>query len=163
MLYDGLATRSAPLLRVDQLTANRAGEVFVCEDLADRGDRHRRDRPRAARVSRFLSVTGPEHVGSELTGVTFDPAGERMYFASQRAGGNGDADTPGPGAIYEVRGPFRGRQHSAAPPERHTARTAACPPLPHAPRTCGSGQRRERLAQHARHLRQPPAGRCASR
>ena len=36
MIYDGLASRSAPLLRVDQLTANRAGEVFVCEDISTR-------------------------------------------------------------------------------------------------------------------------------
>ena len=34
VLYDGLASPDAPLLRVDQLTANRAGEVFVCEDIA---------------------------------------------------------------------------------------------------------------------------------
>ena len=34
VIYDGLATPAAPLLRVDQLTANRAGEVFVCEDIA---------------------------------------------------------------------------------------------------------------------------------
>lgn len=109
VLYDGLATRSAPLLRVDQLTANRAGEVFVCEDLAaEEIDIGLIDR--AGHVSRFLSVTGKEHLGSELTGVTFDPSGERMYFSSQRAGGNGNADTPGPGAIYEVRGPFRGRR-----------------------------------------------------
>ena len=32
--YDGLASRSAPLLRVDQLTGSRSGEVFVCEDIA---------------------------------------------------------------------------------------------------------------------------------
>ena len=94
-----------PLLRVDQLTANRAGEVFVCEDIAtdeiDIGliDRH-------GRVSKFLSATGPDHVGSELTGVTFDPSGSRMYFSSQRAFGKDGL--PGPGAIYEVSGPFRG-------------------------------------------------------
>lgn len=109
VVYDGLASRSAPLLRVDQLTADRAGEVFVCEDLATEeiaiGVIDRR-----GRVSRFLSVTGPEHAGSELTGVAFNPAGDRMYFASQRAGGSGDAEEPGPGAIYEVRGPFRGRR-----------------------------------------------------
>ena len=35
VIYDGLAPgKPAPLLRVDQLTANRAGEVFVCEDIA---------------------------------------------------------------------------------------------------------------------------------
>lgn len=109
VLYDGLASRAAPLLRVDQLTANRAGEVFVCEDLnADEIDIGLIDRAR--RVSRFLSITGKEHVGSELTGVTFDPSGGRMYFASQRAGG---ADgLPGPGAIYEISGPFHGRRGS---------------------------------------------------
>lgn len=106
VLYDGLASRSAPLLRVDQLTATRAGEVFVCEDLAtDEIDIGVIERDRS--VSRFLSVTGPEHAQSELTGVTFDPSGSRMYFSSQRAGG---ADRlPGPGAIYQISGPFRGR------------------------------------------------------
>ena len=104
VVYDGLASRAAPLVRVDQITANRAGEVFICEDLAteeiDIGVMDRR-----GRVSRFLSVTGPEHDGSELTGVCFDPSGRRMFFSSQRAQGNGES--PGPGAIYEVSGPFR--------------------------------------------------------
>ena len=105
--YDGLASASAPLIRVDALTASRAGEVFVCEDLAaDEIDIGVIGPGR--QVSRFLSVTGPEHEGSELTGVTFDPSGSRMYFASQRAGGK--EGMPGPGAIYEVAGPFRGRR-----------------------------------------------------
>jgi uncharacterized protein len=110
VIYDGLASRSAPLLRVDQLTSNRAGEIFVCEDIAteeiDIGviDRRRR-------VSRFLSATGPQHRGSELTGVTFDPSGSRMYFSSQRAGGT--PESPGPGAIYEVTGPFHGSRRAS--------------------------------------------------
>jgi secreted PhoX family phosphatase len=103
--YDGLASRSAPLLRVDQMTGSRAGEVFVCEDIAteeiDMGvitpDR---------RVARFLSISGPQHRGSELTGVTFDPSGNRMYVASQRAFSKSEL-APGPGAIYEITGPFR--------------------------------------------------------
>ena len=106
VVYDGLASRSAPLLRVDQLTGSRAGEVFVCEDLAtDEIDMGVIDRNR--RVSKFLSVTGPQHERSELTGVTFDPSGRRMFFASQRAFPKCDAE-PGPGAIYEVTGPFKG-------------------------------------------------------
>ncbi|MET0206204.1 MAG: alkaline phosphatase PhoX [Thermoleophilaceae bacterium] len=106
VVYDGLASRSAPLLRVDQLTGSRAGEVFVCEDLAtDEIDMGVIDRNR--RVSKFLSVTGPQHERSELTGVTFDPSGRRMFFASQRAFPKSDA-SPGPGAIYEVTGPFKG-------------------------------------------------------
>ena len=105
VIYDGLGSGSTPLLRVDQLTANLAGEVFVCEDIAtDEIDIGLIDR--RGRVSKFLSATGPDHVGSELTGATFDPSGSRLYFASQRAFGSGGA--PGPGAIYEVSGPFRG-------------------------------------------------------
>ena len=114
VIYDGLGAGATPLLRVDQLTANRAGEVFVCEDLAtDEIDIGLIDR--AGRVSRFLSATGPDHVGSELTGATFDPSGSRLYFASQRAFPSGAA--PGSGAIYEVTGPFRGSPafHETAP------------------------------------------------
>jgi uncharacterized protein len=106
VIYDGLGAGYTPLMRVDQLTGNRAGEVFVCEDIAteeiDIGLIDRR-----GRVSKFLSATGPIHAGSELTGVTFDPSGSRMYFSSQRAYGKNDG-LPGPGAIFEVSGPFRG-------------------------------------------------------
>jgi secreted PhoX family phosphatase len=111
VIYDGLASADPPLLGVDQLTANHAGEVFVCEDIATKEidigviDRH-------GRVSKFLSATRPLHTGSELTGVTFDPSGSRMYFSSQRA--YGSDGTPGPGAIYEVSGPFRGSRASHA-------------------------------------------------
>jgi secreted PhoX family phosphatase len=105
VIYDGLGKGYTPLLRVDQLTANRAGEVFVCEDIAtEEIDIGLIDR--SGRVSKFLSATGPIHAGSELTGVTFDPSGSRMYFSSQRAYGKNDG-LPGPGAIYEVSGPFR--------------------------------------------------------
>jgi uncharacterized protein len=105
VVYDGLASRSAPLLRVDNMTGSRAGEIFVCEDIAteeiDMGvispDRT---------VARFLSITGPQHRGSELTGVTFDPSGTRLYVSSQRAFAKSDLE-PGPGAIYEITGPFR--------------------------------------------------------
>ncbi|MBA3262837.1 MAG: DUF839 domain-containing protein [Thermoleophilaceae bacterium] len=104
--YDGLASASAPLLRVDQLTGSHAGEVFVCEDIAtDEIDMGVIERDGS--VSKFLSVTGPQHRGSELTGVTFDPTGSRVYFSSQRAFPKSDL-LPGPGAIYEVTGPFRG-------------------------------------------------------
>lgn len=109
--YDGLASASAPLLRVDQLTGSRAGEVFVCEDIATE-EISIGVIERDGSVSKFLSVTGPQHDGSELTGVTFDPTGTRMYFASQRAFPMSDS-LAGPGAIYEVSGPFRGRSGGA--------------------------------------------------
>jgi secreted PhoX family phosphatase len=103
--YDGLASRSAPLLRVDQMTGSRAGEVFVCEDIAtDEIDMGVIAPDRT--VARFLSITGPQHRGSELTGVTFAPTGSRMYVASQRAFSKSELE-PGPGAIYEITGPFR--------------------------------------------------------
>jgi secreted PhoX family phosphatase len=98
VIYDGLASVEAPLLRVDQLTGSRAGELFVCEDIAtEEIDIGVIDRSGA--VSRFLSVTGREHEGSELTGATFDPSGRRLYFSSQRAFRTG--------AIYVISGPFR--------------------------------------------------------
>jgi secreted PhoX family phosphatase len=110
--YDGLASRSAPLLRVDQLTGAPWGEVFVCEDIAtDEIDMGVISTD--GRVSRFLSVTGPQHRGSELTGVTFDPTGSRMYVASQRAFAKSDL-APGPGAIYEITGPFGRPKRRAA-------------------------------------------------
>jgi secreted PhoX family phosphatase len=105
VIYDGLASRSAPLLRVDQMTGSRWGELFVCEDIAtDEIDMGVIAPDRT--VARFLSVTGPQHRGSELTGVTFDPSGTRMYVASQRAFAESDVEA-GPGAIYEITGPFR--------------------------------------------------------
>jgi uncharacterized protein len=106
VVYDGLASASAPLLRVDQMTGSRAGEVFVCEDIAtDEISMGVIERDQS--VSRFLAITGPQHRGSELTGVTFDPTGSRMYVSSQRAFPKSD-ELPGPGAIYEITGPFRG-------------------------------------------------------
>ena len=106
VIYDGLASRSAPLLRVDQMTGSPGGEIFVCEDIAtEEIDMGVVDRDR--RVSRFLAITGPQHERSEITGVTFDPSGRRMFFASQRAFPESEL-LPGPGAIYEITGPFKG-------------------------------------------------------
>jgi secreted PhoX family phosphatase len=105
VVYDGLASRSAPLLRVDQLTGSPAGEVFVCEDIATDEIKMGVISP-DRKVAKFLSVTGPAHRGSEITGVTFDPSGSRMFFASQRAFPASDAE-PGEGAIFEITGRFR--------------------------------------------------------
>jgi len=98
VIYDGLASPEAPLVRVDALTGSRAGELFVCEDIAT-DEINIGVITRAGEVGRFLSVTGSQHVDSELTGAAFDPSGGRLYFSSQRARQTG--------AIYEVSGPFR--------------------------------------------------------
>jgi secreted PhoX family phosphatase len=112
VVYDGLASASAPLLRVDQLTVSRIGEVFVCEDIAT--EEISIGLIWKGRASKFLSITGPQHKGSELTGVVFDPSGRRMYVSSQRAFPKSDL-LPGPGAIYEITGPFRGASATPRP------------------------------------------------
>ncbi len=101
----GLAQRPAAASRPADRLAR--GEVFVCEDMAtdeiDMGvitpDR---------KVSKFLSVTGPQHERSELTGVTFDPSGRRMFFASQRAFPKSDLNRV-PGRSTRSRGPSEAR------------------------------------------------------
>lgn len=91
-----------PLNGVDNVTAAPSGDIYVCEDngtsqidmgiLTPEGE-----------VARFLTASGSMHEMSELTGVCFDPSGKRMYFGAQRSLG-------GPGALFEVSGPFRERQ-----------------------------------------------------
>jgi len=105
VLYDRAAAPDASLDAVDNVTVSAAGEVFVCEDGGNMEiglitpDR---------KVSPFLRFPGPEHTGSEVAGVAFDPSGTRMYLASQRAHPTipGQPQS-GPGAVYEVSGPFR--------------------------------------------------------
>ncbi len=120
VLYDGKALPDAPLHDVDNVATHPgSGDLFVCEDADDlqicliTGDRE---------VAPFVQVTGagtggPGALQSELTGVTFDPSGRRMYFSSQRA--------LGAGLTYEVTGPFRTLE-----PRRPPAVTPApAPPL----------------------------------
>jgi secreted PhoX family phosphatase len=107
VIYDPAQLTDPPLTDVDNITVSRAGDLYVCEDNGGKDpfdiaiitpgpDR---------RVARFLKLTGPEHgnaeteLSSEVAGVCFDPSGQRMYFASQRA--------LVVGAVYEVEGPFR--------------------------------------------------------
>ena len=106
VLYDGATLEDPPLTNVDNITVSRSGDVFVCEDTSNSDDAGfdiglitpERE------VTRFLKVTGSTHTGagearSELTGVIFDPSGERMFFSSQRGFVTG--------VIYEITGPFR--------------------------------------------------------
>ena len=98
VLYDGNTAANPILKGVDNIVRARSGDLFVAEDGDDlqlvllEPD---------GRVSPFLQVTGQP--GSELTGPAFSPAGDRVYFSSQR----GPTGT-GAGVTYEVRGPFRG-------------------------------------------------------
>jgi hypothetical protein len=104
-IYDG----GGPLSGVDNLTVSRAGEVFVCED---GGDMEICVIEPGGAVAPFLRLVGeaaeglPDR-GNELAGVVFDPSGDRLYFAAQRAYGFG--------AVYEVTGPFRAGEPERAP------------------------------------------------
>ncbi|TMQ91202.1 DUF839 domain-containing protein, partial [Actinomadura soli] len=85
----------APLTGVDNITGSTFGDLYVAEDggnmeicLITPDDK----------ISVFLRVTGQS--GSEIAGPAFTPAGNRLYFSSQRG-------TNGSGITYEVTGPFR--------------------------------------------------------
>ena len=107
VLYDPARIENAPLTDVDNITVARSGDLFVCEDNGgdDPFDICIITRQPQRRVARFLKLTGPQHgdpdteAVSEVTGVCFNPAGDRMYFSSQRGFGAG--------VTYEVSGPFR--------------------------------------------------------
>ena len=98
VIYDGSARANPPLTGVDNITVSRAGDLYVCEDNGQDDLDLGLITPRR-RVARFLTATGPDHKGSELTGVTFSPSGRRLYVSSQRY--------KGAGAIFEISGPFR--------------------------------------------------------
>ena len=88
------------------MTGSRARRGFVCEDIATEEIsmgviEHDRS------VSRFLAVTGPQHQRLRADRRHVRPTGSRMYVSSQRAFPKSD-EFPGPGAIYEITGPFRG-------------------------------------------------------
>ena len=94
-VYDAarVASGTAPLRGVDALTVSRLRDLFVAED----GDDMQVNLIRGGTVSTFLGIEG--QATSEITGLAFDPQGDRLYFSSQRG-------TSGSGITYEVRGPF---------------------------------------------------------
>lgn len=96
--YDDNLTSNPPLTGVDNITGATVGDLYVAEDggtmeicIITPNDI----------VAPFLRVTGQS--GSELCGVAFNPAGNRLYFSSQR----GTTGSSSGGITYEVTGPFR--------------------------------------------------------
>ncbi|MGK3991708.1 alkaline phosphatase PhoX [Sorangium sp. So ce1024] len=88
---------ASPLRGVDNLVVSRSGDLFVAED----GDDMQICLITPDRVvAPFLQIDG--HAGSEITGPAFSPAGDRLYFSSQRGLGG-----LGVGMTFEVSGPFR--------------------------------------------------------
>ena len=99
VVYDWTTSANPVFRGVDNIGV-RGGDVFVCEDLSTIG---RPEDPTicviepSGAVSVFLRAVG--HRQSELTGAAFTPAGDRLYFSSQRG-------SDGKGVTYEVTGPF---------------------------------------------------------
>jgi uncharacterized protein len=100
VIFDREQAPNSSLDAVDNVTVNALGDVFVCED---GGNMEIGLISRENTVSPMLRLPD-EHPISELCGVCFDPSGGRMYFTSQRGGVSG---LPGPGHIFEIKGPFR--------------------------------------------------------
>ncbi len=89
---------TAPLTGVDNVTGTSYGDLYVAEDGANM---EICIITAADIVAPFLRVNGQS--GSEITGPAFTPAGDRLYFSSQR----GTSGSSSGGITYEVRGPFR--------------------------------------------------------
>ncbi|GAB2568969.1 hypothetical protein Aab01nite_08310 [Paractinoplanes abujensis] len=97
---DNLVTSgTAPLTGVDNVTGSPSGDLYVAEDGGTM------DicliTPSSATVSVFLRISGQS--ASEITGPAFTPAGDRLYFSSQR----GTSGASSGGITYCVTGPFR--------------------------------------------------------
>lgn len=96
VLYDAAKVTSPVLQGVDALAVTAGGEILVAED----GDDMQVVAIMADGSTKVL-VQIDGHDGSEITGLTFDPSGTRLFFSSQRGvGGNSG------GITYMVTGPF---------------------------------------------------------
>jgi secreted PhoX family phosphatase len=89
---------SAPLTGVDNVTGTSSGDLFVAED---GGNMEICIITPNDIVAPFLRVNSQPF--SEICGPAFTPAGNRLYFSSQR----GTTGLSSGGITYEVTGPFR--------------------------------------------------------
>ncbi len=97
VLYEPALVPEPPLLTgPDNIVMSSFGDLLVCEDHT--GEQEIVLITAGGEIAPLLRLTGQE--GSELAGAAFSPAGDRLYFSSQRGGDGG-------GITYEVRGPFR--------------------------------------------------------
>jgi secreted PhoX family phosphatase len=88
----------APLSGVDNITGSSFGDLYVAED---GGNMEICVITPDDRISVFLRINGQG--SSEITGPAFNPAGNRLYFSSQR----GTTGSSSSGITYCVTGPFR--------------------------------------------------------
>lgn len=95
--YDPSSTSPSVLTGVDNITVEEgSGDLLVAED---KGNMEVVAISPDGSVSPLVRIPG--HPRSEVTGPVFNPAGDRLYFSSQRG-------SDGAGVTYEVTGPFRG-------------------------------------------------------
>jgi len=119
IIWDGNPSDSSrdQLTAPDNLTVSAdSGDLFVAED---GGNMEIVMITPDGVVAPFLRV---DHGGSEITGPVFNPAGDRLYFSSQRGNNAGSSG----GITFEVTGPFR----SAVAPPTATAVPATPTPTP---------------------------------
>jgi hypothetical protein len=103
------AAADSPLRNPDNIHVSaRSRDVFVAEDNGGADPLDVCILTPDGQLDRFLKITGAEHAGSEVIGLTFNPDGTRFYVGSQRAGTVG--------AVYEISGPFRPYTPPPAPP-----------------------------------------------
>lgn len=96
---DGLVSPGpAPLTGVDNISGSTSGDLYVAED---GGNMEICMITPDDKISVFLRITGQG--SSEITGPAFNPAGNRLYFSSQR----GTSGSSTGGITYCVTGPFR--------------------------------------------------------
>ena len=100
VIHDPIVHPNSPLSGVDNVTVSKSRDIYVAEDGGDMQICLITPPPNRI-VAAFLELE--EHDGSEITGPAFNPAGDRLYFSSQRGVNN-----EGIGMTFEVRGPFRG-------------------------------------------------------
>jgi len=96
VVYSGSQYQSPPLIGVDNIIANRIGELLVAED----GGKMQIVVLAGGKVFPLLQVIGHEH--SEIAGHSFSPDGKRLYFSSQR----GTTGNNQGGITFEITGPF---------------------------------------------------------
>jgi secreted PhoX family phosphatase len=99
VLYDAAASSTPVLQGVDNVTVTPNGKLVVAED---GGDMQLVVLDQSGRAAPLLQIEGQGH--SEITGPAFNPAGDRLYFSSQRGPYN---DGESLGITYEVQGPFQ--------------------------------------------------------
>ena len=96
VIYDPTTSCNPVLPGVDNVTQSSSGDIYVAED---GGDMQLVILAPDGSISPFLQVTG--QTGTECAGQAFSPAGDRLYFSSQKGGTNTY------GITYEITGPFR--------------------------------------------------------